>query len=280
MRLFPRLFLLGMTMAAIARAMFAQQAQKLSDEYAEALKTPVLFSADNPPMLNPNFGPFNVTFTSSDIGPKLCATVETPRAIGHTIGCGSAEEMQADLTFMAQNLYGDSNVTKNYASGKSYTPSDALFSAINRFSMFAKRTWDLGSPFTGIMFRDKADNSLIGPVNIGNNGLGFGDDTVEAAILIDAEHQKQGFGTELLGGMFFGYVPAIKARGDKTLAGADFNALSFTSSPGVGASSIADKFGIPQVGTSDIYGPDMPKNVYKTDVDYFVDTAARCTYKT
>lgn len=279
MRLFTKLFLLGVAMAAIARNIFAQQAQKLSDEYAAALKTPVLFSADNPPILNPNFGPFNVTFFTPEAGPKLCASVETPRAIGHTIGCGSAEEMQADLTFMAENLYGDANVTKNYASGKSYTPSDALFSAINRFAMFAKRAWDLGSPFTGIMFQTKADNSRIGLVNIGNNGLGFGDDTVEAAILIDAEHQKQGFGTELLGGMFFGYVPAIKARGDKTLAGADFNAVSFSSSPGVGTSSIADKFGIPQVGTSDIYGPDAPKNVYKGDVMELVDTAARCTYK-
>lgn len=278
MRLFPKLFLLGMAMAAIARNIFAQQAQKLSDEYAAALKTPVLFSADNPPILNPNFGPFNVTFFTPEAGPKLCASVETPRAIGHTIGCGSAEEMQADLTFMAENLYGDANVTKNYASGKSYTPSDALFSAINRFSMFAKRAWDLGSPFTGIMFQTKADNSRIGLVNIGNNGLGFGDDTVEAAILIDAEHQKQGFGTELLGGMFFGYVPAIKARGDQTLGGADFKALSFTSSPGVGTSGIADKFGIPQVGTSDMYGPDAPKNVYKVDVDQLVDTA-RCSYK-
>jgi hypothetical protein len=269
------LFILGVS-ALIARFTTAHAASaidKISPQLQDGLDHPIL-NDELGPRLNPNFGPFSVAFHSSSEPntAKLCATLETPRLVGHTIGCGTAEDIAADLNFAATKLYGDTAVTSSYASGKAYSPEDALVNSINRISMFAKRAWDLGSPFTGLVFQDKSTNERVALSNVGINGLDKGPNVVEAAIMVAADHQDKGVGTEVLGGMFFTYLPAVKADNHPTLAGGTFESLAYTTNPGSKVASISEKFGFAKNGTFDGHAP-LGKDVYQTSADYLTEVA-------
>lgn len=225
---------------------------KVSPEFAQALKEPVVNGELNPKL---QLDKFKVNFKhnhDSPSAPKLGVSFETPRLTGRSIGTGTEKEQEEDYKFIAQKLYGDPRVTRTYATGKRYNTAEAAENATKRIKMFSDRAnnRDIPHAFRGFIVQSKATGERVGVVNIGVNGFELSAEYAEPAMMIARKSQGKGFGTELYAlGMF--YLREIFEAKDyfRTPAGGKLDSVLFTARPN---NRIASRFDLKPIDPTSI----------------------------
>lgn len=253
----------------------------VSPEYKAALKAPIVKYGDKY-ALNPDLdlNSWSINFVDGKPGDtfKKRPEIETKNLRLRPIGYGPrAYNLQHDINFIARKLYGDTKVTATYATGRSYTPVQAFLTAVARFNMFAQRL-NAEEPclFTGFIIESRVNNKPIGLINVGTTDIVVNGDelktsgtVVEPAIMIASDYHRQGVASEAaVAGLL--YMSQLKAKGYKTPAGKDFDALAFTARPG---NPIPERIGAEVIGQSNKFGnaPEHARNVHRIRAADMVD---------